>query len=715
MKSNITYYLSRVKTLGLTGLYYNLSYRMRKKLFTHKYKRKALNKRAGTHEIKDFARVFEKLKRVSFFDKILSSERFKTLMPKKYTCEKTLEQEAQDVMALRFDILGSGKISFDKHEIPWHDDIKTRNLKKIGFSRLERNYLGERASRVFYCDIVIGAHETHKEQEQEKETICDTGDTHDTCARAYTSDIKVPWELSRLQYLFTLGQAYSVQNKKSKRESTLMQEQACTYERFFQDYLQDWLDQNPYLLGPNWVCPMDVAIRAINLLWGFYFFKDAQSIAQEFWQKLTCSLYDHMIYLEYNWEWSDKPNNHYLSDLLGYFYLTSFLGETKKRDWVLTKLHEQFDKQIHKDGTSYEGSSAYHMLDTEIYLHTLELSKAQDLHVPDGAEERLNVMLDFLRACSVCLDNSVCEKKSTRGLGVSGAFVQIGDNDSGKIVTGICVACEKNARSKESLKMCVSTYKNFGLTIIKKPDFHVTFRHPVFKQAQPSGHFHNDNLSVTLALNGQPILVDSGSYVYTASAYWRNYFRGYASHNSFYPESFYAGVQEKTNDLFQCARIEHALKNSSCVTCNNSNSFNNLRAEVHDTSCVYRDKDIHAKRTVICDYDKRLVTLRDAYVCACHVCVSKKMGLCSHNMIDHIDSMWSLNFHPDIVLKKVGRYWEIERDNQELCLLRSDLNFKLFDSFYSPAYGVREKAYRLVARERVALGSDGEFVTKIIF
>lgn len=75
-------------------------------------------------------------------------------------------------------------------------------------------------------------------------------------------DIKVPWELARLQHLLTLAAGFALGGQ-------LGFAAAQAYAREFRDQVLDFIAFNPAGLGVNWACAMDVAIRAANLALGW--------------------------------------------------------------------------------------------------------------------------------------------------------------------------------------------------------------------------------------------------------------------------------------------------------------------------------------------------------------------------------------------------------------------------------------------------------------
>ena len=197
-------------------------------------------------------------------------------------------------------------------------------------------------------------------------------------------------------------------------------------------------------------------------------------------------------------------------------------GIDKKRTWVVQEILREFEKQVFAEGTSYEGSTSYHVLMTELFYHAHLLFEEMNIHIPEHFHTTLLRMFDFINWCTVN----------------DGAMVAIGDNDSGKVLyyglTRTIIAQMQTPLSTASIDdpQYSAYFAQFGLSIIQTNNWHITLRHHAYNALQPSGHFHNDVGSITLTVDGIPVIIDPGSFVYTASAMWRNYFRSVAVHNT---------------------------------------------------------------------------------------------------------------------------------------------------------------------------------------
>ncbi|MGE0207442.1 MAG: alginate lyase family protein, partial [Candidatus Babeliales bacterium] len=449
---------------------------------------------------------------------------------------------------------------------------------------------------------------------------------------------KMPRELSRFQHLIFLGDAFKKTHDKK-------------YAEAFTAQITDWLEKNPYLLGPNWVCPMDVGIRAVNWVIAFTYFKESD-INENFWQQFICSLYDHMIYLEHNWEvYDSRTSNHYLSDLIGYFYLCWFFkgykGIEKKALWCYQELLKECEKQIHDDGSDYEGSTYYHRLVTEIFYHVFLLAPELGFAVPSHFVTVLQNMMSFIAWCTP----------------KQGKLIQIGDNDAGKIVTGIDNALVQSMAEKTE---GVKTFASYGLTVLKNDIMHLSLRHHAYNALQPSGHFHNDVGSITLALNGNNIFVDPGSYTYTPSAIWRNRFRSATVHNTFFIE----GHEPVPFD-------EHLFSLQ-------------LSERVHDGNDFYMKHDLY-----------------------------KRFGLRAHRRLEHSDSAimlfdhweytglvdpalvacWNFTLAPDIEVVHDASAIILKKNNETIARMQSSLYFEIIDGWYSPSYGIKIPCKQLRAKK----------------
>ena len=580
MISKIMHHYKKLKTVGISRFSRAIYYRVQKMLFIKKMRKKI---------DRDVGRVPQPTLSTH------SPLRFLDELKKKCDRDRLIKQADQYVVG-RFDLLGSGEQQFEK--MPWHQDIRLSSYDPHAQSSFDPNQ--------FFADIFI--------QEGNGKTIA--------------KDIKLPWELSRFHHLPVLGLAYSITGNEQ-------------YAQAAKEQIADWLDANPYLLGVNWACPMEVGIRATNWIVAWHWLREAWQEDQPFCNRFTNSLRDHMRYLEGNWEFYDgRTSNHYLSNLVGYFYLCAFFDDTQKRDWCYRELLRELDWQIFDEGTSYEGSTRYHQLVTELTIHAVLLAREMGLSVEDKLVEKLERMLTFLDWCTPTMD---------------GETVVIGDDDSGSLLHKSLFGLSTVASilfSKRGTFFGVKRYAQFGLSISKADDWHVTLRHHAYDRRQPSGHFHDDGASVTVAYKGVPIIIDPGSYLYTASRDWRNQFRSAMMHNVCYLSDYHSEQKE----LFALDMDEVRCENS-CQT------GGVLRAHHRIASDIYVDREVAI----------------DEQECVINDSVSAQGGVIMKNFI----------FSPEITVQQEGNDWLLVHNQKPILrvIVPADAAVTLQDSWMAPCYG----------------------------
>ena len=173
------------------------------------------------------------------------------------------------------------------------------------------------------------------------------------------SDIKVPWELSRLQWLIPAGQAYLLTGE----------------ERFAvaaRDVLQQWLAANPVGRGVNWAIAMEPVLRIFSWIWLFRVFAATRAWADEgFRGAFLSALYAHAQFVARNIERAELNGNHFTADCAALVVAGAFFGGAEGGRWLsrgLADLEREILVQIEEDGVDFEASSAYHRLVSELFL-----------------------------------------------------------------------------------------------------------------------------------------------------------------------------------------------------------------------------------------------------------------------------------------------------------------------------------------------------------
>jgi len=444
--------------------------------------------------------------------------------------------DADSICVHNFNLLGSGKkqVDIQPGKINWHKDFK---------SGVSWN------PKILYTETEI-IKERH-------------------------SDIKTPWELSRFQHLPTLGKAYILTGDEK-------------YSREFISEIEDWIDNNLPFYGVNWTCTMDVAIRAVNWIWGYYFFKDSSELSNEFLLKFLHNLYIHGKYIYSNLERSSRPlvfassilkrhpnlniltpnwhepvTNHYLSDIVGLIYLGMMFPEFKESEkWLnfgIKELIKEMGTEVYPDGVDYEGTISYHKLVTELFLSATLLCLRNNISFPAWYMQKLEKMLGFIMHYSK----------------PDGTAPQIGDNDDGRLhilasygswnrldhryLLSVGAVLFNRPDFKQAVgefpeeafwllgheglskfshlpdekhSLSSKAFIESGFYFMRKDNLYMAIDCLNMGQNAPSGHQHNSRLSFELYAGDKSFIIDPGAYIYTADKEKRNLFRNTKYHNT---------------------------------------------------------------------------------------------------------------------------------------------------------------------------------------
>lgn len=410
---------------------------------------------------------------------------------------------AERAVARRVDLLGSGPVDLGR-PVDWHKDYKSGLRWPLApFRRLEILDLGR------------------------------------------PSDVKFPWEVSRLQWLIPAGQAYLLTGDER-------------YAQAAREIVEEWAAANPVATGVNWACTMDVALRAVALVWLFFAFHRARVWNDEgFRFEFLRLLYLHGQFASRQLEWSDVNGNHLTADAAGLVFLGLFFGRGRDPErWLRAGwriLEAEILRQVDADGVDFEASCAYHRLVLELFLLPALFRIARGLPVADEYRDRLRAMARFVLAYAR-EDGSAPlwgDADDGRALPFGGqdvndhrylaALVGLGLGDAELIGRASGPKAEAfwlfgpddaGRMAEASPPPASARFPTSGVHVMRGACDHVFIDCGSVGFAGRGGHGHNDCLSFAARLDGVDLVTDCGTYVYTASVAWRNRFRGTAFHNT---------------------------------------------------------------------------------------------------------------------------------------------------------------------------------------
>jgi len=361
------------------------------------------------------------------------------------------------------------------------------------------------------------------------------------------SDVKIPWELSRMQWLLPVAQVYLLDGEER-------------HAMFVRTLIEEWIEANPYAMSVNWSCTMDVALRLITWTWMFHALGGSAAWSEAgFREKFLVSLYLHGRFVERNLEKSEVNGNHYAADAAGLVFAGLFFG--KGRDatrWQETGwqiLTDELPLQVTSDGVDYEASVPYHRLVAELFLFPAVYRLAVGLPVSDDYRRRVIAMGTF--TASYARDDGTvplvgdADDARTLPFGVQpindhrylvGLIAATFDTEllagayrGGPIGELLFLFGPERASAIAGRSPATRRSAHFpqgGNYVMANDRDHVFVDCAPVGLAGRGGHGHNDCLSFEAVLDGVHLITDAGAYLYTASAIDRNLFRSTAYHNT---------------------------------------------------------------------------------------------------------------------------------------------------------------------------------------
>ncbi|UCE58877.1 MAG: alginate lyase family protein [Phycisphaerales bacterium] len=558
-------------------------------------------------------------------------------------------RQARDAAEGRFDLLGSGPVSVlgQDGRIRWHDDFKA-----------EASF----PSDCLYLDAPIWLEEEG-------------------------SDIKVPWELSRFQHVFAF-----------------IWTDPDRYGGVFIQQWRDWREANPVARGVNWACTMDVAFRAISFTaalaaWGEQF--DADTLTS-----FGALLAAHGHFIRDNLEWmGDARTNHYFTDIAGLAVLGAVLRPyPPAHAWLrfaARELRREINQQFALDGFNKECSTTYHRLVVE--LATIGYNACRVAGEELGETSR-NRIVEAYRAIDVLSD-------------ASRNAPLIGDNDSARVfalshredaelayllpIGAALFGAEDLARGTappELALLCgtdvITSYapavepegpdygralKDAGLFVLGDRRNRMVIRCGPLSYTPVGGHRHLDQLSITLTVGRQPILVDPGQYCYTSNPASRDYYRSTAAHNTVEVDG------ETQSRVFTGNRMMYSVIDEARPRCEyySSGERGGKFIGLHHGYRRLRGGSDH-QRTVEYDAASRCWTVFDRL-----------------NLKGQHQCVWRFHLHPEVSVESGDGIWLLSKGDARLTLRwvsPSHPQGILEPGTYALAYGVEVETQVLVFR-----------------
>ena len=361
-------------------------------------------------------------------------------------------------------------------------------------------------------------------------------------------NIKQVWELSRLQHLTLLANAWFLTHDER-------------YARRIAEHLRSWWRENPFLSGVHWTSGIELGIRLISLAWIRRLLDEWPGIADLFERNALAlrQIRWHQEYLAAFPSRGSSANNHVIAEAAGQLVASCafpWFAESERWQRKSARLLEQeLIRNTFPSGIGRELASDYQCFIAELGILAAVEAEVKGCPLSAAVWERLCAMAD---SAAALVDEKLCPPRqgdSDQGrallldppapncwpslLALADAVVGRLEwwprptADAGSSIIGALAGAKHELEGRPGRRP--SRFADAGVTLLR-----TTGENEIWCRCDggPHGflsiaaHAHADALSVEVRCAGVDILADPGTYCYHGEREWRSYFRSTIAHNT---------------------------------------------------------------------------------------------------------------------------------------------------------------------------------------
>ncbi|WP_129690842.1 heparinase II/III domain-containing protein [Gottfriedia acidiceleris] len=491
-------------------------------------------------------------------------------------------------------------------------------------------------------------------------------------------DPRVAWEINRLQYLPKLAFNYMLTDD-------------IEFLNLLKKHFYSWVNSNPFLWGVNWTSPMEAALRNISLIFVLAYLEDKKDDEdlKEFLTDIKLMILNQNQFVNEHYSQHSSGNNHLIVEMVSMNIVASCFGMNDIQKSTHNILEKEIIRQTFNDGVNKEQAIHYHSFVVEALLLWIKVCNDGEIRISKNVIELIGKMVEYIA--------DMMDEK--------GNVPQLGDSDEGKIISfgeenhyvmvldfathifNKIYSPYNKITSKTILSILgdefVKTlpiynrksnkiYKEGGKTIFRKEIINkrilLTFEYGNLGMSSIFAHGHADALSINLNVNGIPIFVDPGTYIYNIEYSLRDRLRMSNSHNTI----------SKSGDNFSISRGAFLWEKD------------------------YQIFDIHNEKD---SSIAKLKTIKNNTYC-------RKLKLCSDSIIinDSASSDFEANYliNPSININKIDNNTiELFSGTERICKIVSEKAMVLEESVVSSSFTKLESSSKINIKN--------PHITKIIF